>query len=126
MATVMGTGAVQTRQPGLGAAWRNPASSLGQKCWRVSPPAFFLAQLPGEEGVFVSESSAGSDPQCSSCCVGIPFTFKPPLLNLLWLLSQPPGDFLAEHIIHHCPARLMQALVLCSGVSTTFTLISCI
>lgn len=38
-------------------------------------------------------------------------------------VSQPPGIFLAE-IIHHSPDRRVQALVLCPGVSATFTLIS--
>lgn len=46
---------------------------------------------------------------------------QPPMLN--FLLSQPPGVFLAE-ITPNSPDRLVQALMLCPGVSATFTLIS--
>lgn len=46
---------------------------------------------------------------------------QPSLLN--FLLSQPPGVFMAE-LIHNSPDRLVQVSVLCPGVSTTSTLIS--
>lgn len=45
-----------------------------------------------------------------------------PLLNFL-LSKPPPGVFLAE-ITPNSPDRLVQALVVCPGVSATFTLIS--
>lgn len=112
MPTAMGTGAGQSRHL--------PRTEI----LRGSPPASLLAQLPGEEGLFASEFSTGSDPSTHHNCATIPSTFACPSLNCLWLQSQPPGVFLAEQIIQHSPARLMQVLVLRPGVCAAFTLIS--
>lgn len=115
---------MQTHQPGLGAAWCGTATSPGQKCWRVSPPAFLLAQLPDDEGCLRVNPVLDLTPSVHHAVPVFPLPLSPPLPNLLWLQLQPPGVFLAEQIIHHSPARLMQALVLCPGVCATFTLIS--